>query len=98
MRELGGRPGWSALIAKNITKGDVTLNLGKAMYDRITSEGVKVAKLVAIAPGTETLKVLVRDTASGAMGTVNVPLENYAHVVPQVTSGSPSEASATKHP
>jgi VWFA-related protein len=56
----------------------LTLNLPKEMYDRVMQQGIKMTKQLAIAPGAETLKVLALDTSSGTMGTVSVPVGNYA--------------------
>jgi VWFA-related protein len=75
----------------------LTLNLQKEMYDRVMQQGIKMTKQLTIAPDAETLKVLVLDTASSAMGTVAVPVENYAQTVPKGTSAPPSAPAATKH-
>ena len=75
----------------------LTLNLEKEMYDRVMQDGIKMTKQLAIAPGAETLKVLVLDTASGATGTVALPVGNYSQTVPKGTSAPPSAPAATKH-
>ena len=75
----------------------LTLNLEKEMYDRVMRDGIKMTKQLAIAPGAETLKVLVLDTASGATGTVALPVGNYSQTVPKGTSAPPSAPAATKH-
>ncbi|MGA8367565.1 MAG: VWA domain-containing protein [Candidatus Acidiferrales bacterium] len=80
----------------NSVEAHLTLNLEKATYDRVMSEGIKLARHVAIAPGADTLKVLVLDTASGATGTVTVPVKNYAQLVPEGTGASPGAPPATE--
>jgi VWFA-related protein len=75
--------------------GHLTLDLPQEAYDRAMQEGIKMARPVAIVPGAETLKVLVLDTASDAMGTVTVPVKNYAPPVPEGTAAPPG---ATNHP
>jgi VWFA-related protein len=82
----------------NSVEVPLTLNLEKATYDRVMDKGINLVRHMTIAPQTETVKVLVLDTASGAMGTVSVPVKNYAQVVPQGTSAPPSAPAATKHP
>jgi VWFA-related protein len=82
----------------NSVEGHLTLNLERATYDRVMDKGINLVKHMTIAPQAETVKVLVLDTASGAMGTVSVPVKNYAQVVPQGTSAPPSAPAATKHP
>ena len=82
----------------NSVEGHLTLNLEKATYDRIMDKGINLVRHMTIAPQAETVKVLVLDTASWAMGTVSVPVKNYAQVVPQGTSAPPSAPAATKHP
>jgi len=62
------------------------------------AEGIKLVKHVTIAPQSETVKVLVRDTASGAMGTLSVPVKNDAQPFAHGTTGFPSAPPATKHP
>lgn len=77
-------------------EGHLTLNLDKATYDRVMGEGIKWARQLAVAPGADTLKVLVLDTASGATGTVTVPVKNYAQLVPEGTGASPGAPPATE--
>jgi len=62
--------------AVSSTGVDLGLNLEKSTYDRTLRDGLKITKQVLIAPRTETLRVLVLDMASGAIGTVSVPVKN----------------------
>src|ERR1700728_1580006 len=55
---------------------DLDLNLEKSTYDRAMRDGLKITKQVVIAPRAETLRVLVLDMISGAIGTVSVPVKN----------------------
>jgi VWFA-related protein len=75
----------------------LTLNLQKEMYDHVMQQGIKMTKQLAIASGAEILKVVVFDTASGAMGTVTVPVKNYHQPVPEGTAAPPGAPLATKH-
>jgi hypothetical protein len=84
--------------AINPVAGHLLLDYNQSTYDRVMAEGIKLVKHVTIAPQSETVKVLVRDTTSGAMGTLSVPVENDAQPVPHGTTGFPSAPSATKHP
>jgi VWFA-related protein len=52
------------------------LNLEKSTYARAMRDGLEITKQVVIAPRTKTLRVLVLDMASGAIGTVSVPVRN----------------------
>ena len=58
------------------TEINLGLNLEKSTYDRALRDGLKITKQVVIAPRTESLRVLVLDMASGAIGTVSVPVKN----------------------
>lgn len=78
----------------NTVAWHVGLNLDQETYDRAMQGGIEMARQVAIMPGAEILKVAVFDTASGAMGTVTVPVKNYHQPVPEGTAAPP----ATKHP
>lgn len=62
--------------AVSSTEINLGLNLEKSTYDRAMRDGLKITKQVVIAPQTETLRVLVLDMASGAIGTVSVPVKN----------------------
>jgi VWFA-related protein len=65
----------------NPIAGHLPLNFSMGAYDSAMDEGIKLVKQLAIAPQAVTLKVLVRDTASGVMGTVSVPVKNIAQVI-----------------
>jgi len=82
----------------NSVEGHLTLNLEKATYDRVMDKGINLMRHMTIAPQAETVKVLMVDTASGAMGTVSVPVKNYAQTVPKGTISPPGAPAATKHP
>ena len=82
----------------NTVAGHLALDLSQQTYDRAMQEGIKMARPMEILPGAETLRVLVFDTASGAMGTVTVPVSNYAPPVPEGTAAPPSAPAATKGP
>jgi VWFA-related protein len=62
--------------AVSSTEINLGLNLEKSTYDRTLRDGLKITKQVVIAPQTKTLRVLVLDRASGAIGTVSVPVTN----------------------
>jgi hypothetical protein len=62
--------------AVSSTEINLGLNLEKSTYDRAMRDGLKITKPVVIAPQAETLRVLVLDMASGAIGTVSVPVKN----------------------
>ena len=50
------------------------LRLLQANYDKLGREGLVYRKLVARAPQARTLRVVVRDAASGSIGSVTIPL------------------------
>jgi hypothetical protein len=62
--------------AVSSTEINLGLNLEKNTYDRTLRDGLKITKQAVIAPRTEKLRVLVLDMASGAIGTVSVPVKN----------------------
>ena len=80
--------------AINPVAGHLLLDYTQDAYDRAMAEGIKLVKHVTIAPQSETVKVLVRDTASGATGTLSVPVKNDAQPVSPM--GQPD--SPARHP
>jgi hypothetical protein len=62
--------------AVSSTEINLGLNLEKNTYDRTLRDGLKITRQAVIATRTETLRVLVLDMASGAIGTVSVPVKN----------------------
>ena len=52
----------------------VNLNLTQDTYKKLVSEDLAYHRVVARAPAAKLLRIVVRDAASGAMGSVTVPL------------------------
>jgi len=61
----------------------VDLKLEQATYDKLLREGMKLTKRIQLEPGAEELRVVVRDTSSGATGSVYILLERYRDAPPQ---------------
>jgi VWFA-related protein len=55
----------------------VDLKLEQATYDKLLREGMKLTKRIQLEPGAEELRVVVRDTSSGATGSVYILLERW---------------------
>jgi len=55
----------------------VDLKLEQATYDKLLREGMKLTKRIQLEPGAEELRVVVRDTSSGATGSVYILLEQF---------------------
>ncbi len=51
----------------------VDLNLAKANYDKIMKEGLIYSKPITVDPKANQLRVIVRDSASGNLGSITVP-------------------------
>lgn len=60
----------------------IALNLEKARYEELLKSGVDGTWDVPIKPGATTLKLIVRDTHSGALGSITIPLAKLAPVRP----------------
>ena len=58
-------------------------------YQVIVDRGYELKAPLVIRPTTRTLRVLVRDGASGALGSVTIPLARF--LPPQTTTSSPSD-------
>jgi len=61
----------------------VDLKLEPATYDKLLREGMKLTKRIQLEPGAEELRVVVRDTSSGATGSVYILLDRYRDAPPQ---------------
>jgi VWFA-related protein len=61
----------------------VDLKLEQATYDKLLREGMKLTKRIQLEPGAEELRVVVRDTSSGATGSVYILLERFRDAPPQ---------------
>ena len=51
------------------------LNLSKAQYDQVLKEGIVLGLDIDMKPEGQTLRVVVRDATSGAIGTVSLPVK-----------------------
>ncbi len=65
-------PDGSTVTGENKT---VNMRLTRATYDEVTEVGVILNRNLPIATGTAKLRVVVRDAASGAIGSVSIPLK-----------------------
>jgi hypothetical protein len=52
----------------------LSLNLHQALYDRMTKEDLVYSKVIPRAAQATMLRLVVRDAASGALGSLTVPL------------------------
>jgi hypothetical protein len=55
----------------------VNMNLKRESYDTMLKQGLILTGGEDIAPGTSELRVVVRDTPSGALGSVSIPLAKF---------------------
>ena len=55
------------------TDDRIDLNLGKANYDKIIKEGLIYTKPITVDPKANQLRVIVRDSASGNLGSITIP-------------------------
>jgi VWFA-related protein len=88
MEQINGRwtgtldAAFSLLDAKDqILSGEnqnMKLNLEPARYDKALKEGVRYTKTVTVPPGATILRVILRDEATGNIGSVSIPLAKYA--------------------
>jgi VWFA-related protein len=60
----------------------IAINLEKARYEELLKSGIGGTWDVPIKPGATTLKLIVRDTRSGALGSITIPLAKLAPVHP----------------
>ncbi len=60
-------------------KSSLDLRVDRESYERIIREGVTLTKMQEITPEAAELRVVVRDVASGALGSVAIPLDGYRH-------------------
>jgi len=63
------------VASENTRKHSVTLNLKEDSYTQLQKKGLLVSFPVTLDPHSVQLKVLVRDTNSGAIGSVSIPLD-----------------------
>jgi VWFA-related protein len=61
----------------------VDLKLEQATYDKLLHEGMKLTKRIQLELGAEELRVVVRDTSSGATGSVYILLDRFREAPPQ---------------
>ena len=52
------------------------LKLKQDTYDRIRREGLLLRYPVKVLPGTDRIRFVVRDSPSGAMGSLTIPVSN----------------------
>ena len=55
----------------------INLRLGKENYEKFVKNGFVYTKLVARADEAKTIRIVVRDSVTGAVGSVTVPRENF---------------------
>jgi len=53
----------------------IGLNLEEQQYEYLAKAGLVLARHVTIVPGAAEIRVLVRDTASGALGSLTIPVQ-----------------------
>lgn len=58
----------------------VQLNLQKPRYDAVLKDGLLLTGYLAMAPDTRSLRVVVLDRSSGALGSVSIPVEKFLSV------------------
>ena len=57
----------------------IELNLSKPNYDKILKEGLVYSKSLDLQPKANQLRVIVRDSASGTLGSITVPFRDIVH-------------------
>ncbi len=60
----------------------VELHLEPATYEKLLREGMKLNRKVQLEPDAEELRVVVRDAASGATGSVYIPVHGFRDAPP----------------
>jgi VWFA-related protein len=55
----------------------VRLNLEKPRYDAVLKDGLRLTGYLTMAPTTRSLRIVVRDSSSGALGSVSIPVEKF---------------------
>ena len=63
----------------NGVEDTMELNLTRANYDILTKQGLIYQKQVSLAPQAKMLRVVVRDAASGNLGSVTVPFDQITN-------------------
>jgi len=66
------------IVSGSARKHSVTLNLKEDLYTQLQKQGLSLSFPVTLDPHSVQLKVLVRDTNSGAIGSVGIPLNKTA--------------------
>ena len=64
-------------LAGNSPMQTVELNMLEATYKKFLAEGLNVKQTLSVSPAASTVRVIVRDYASGMIGSVTVPLKGF---------------------
>jgi hypothetical protein len=75
---IAQRTSTGQLPADGARKNSVNLNLKEDYYIQLKTEGLELSFPVTPGPQAVELRVVVRDSNSGAMGTVSIPLDKIA--------------------
>jgi hypothetical protein len=62
------------------------MNLTKVTFDSILKDGLILTRDLEIAPETRSVRVVVRDLSSGALGSVTIPTEKFLAAVTPAAS------------
>lgn len=61
----------------------LNLQLAPEAYDRALRDGMLYRRRIALNPRATVVRVIVRDTASGNLGSLTIPIEEIASTVTQ---------------
>jgi hypothetical protein len=57
------------------------LQLLQPNYERVSRDGLTYHKVVVLSPQAKTLRVVVRDAASGSIGSVTIPMNQISGTI-----------------